>query len=201
MTIQIRGLIPSGMGNGFISESFANIKNPQRTDNYDNATRHDKMPGELTEEEKIKVEQLKEIDRKVREHEMAHIVAAGRYALGGASFKYQRGPDGIMYAVGGEVKLDTSEVPDDPEATIEKARTVERAALAPADPSPQDRNVAAQARAMRMRAEAMRAEQQREEREEEAEEGYGMGHWFIDSALAKYRGSISEEQSIIDLVT
>jgi hypothetical protein len=64
---------------------------------------------------------------------------------GGAHFEYQVGPDGKKYAVGGEVSIDTSEIPDNPNATIQKMSTVQRAAMAPADPSPQDRAVAAQA--------------------------------------------------------
>ncbi len=49
-----------------------------------------------------------------------------------------------MYAVGGEVKIDTS--PErTPEATVSKMQQVRRAALAPADPSGTDRAVAAEA--------------------------------------------------------
>jgi len=55
----------------------------------------------------------------------------------------EMGPDGKMYAVGGEVKLDVSEVPGDPEATVRKMEQVRRAALAPLEPSPQDLRVAA----------------------------------------------------------
>lgn len=88
---------------------------------------------------------LKNRDREVRTHEQAHLAAAGSYALGGPVYQYQRGPDGQRYAVGGHVNIDTSEVAGNPEATLRKADTVRRAALAPAEPSPQDRRVAAQA--------------------------------------------------------
>jgi hypothetical protein len=54
--------------------------------------------------------------------------------------------------VGGEVGIDTSRVPDDPEATIRKAQVVRRAALAPAEPSPRDRQVAAEATRMESQA-------------------------------------------------
>ncbi len=106
---------------------------------------------ELSPQEKRLVEKLRAIDRKVKAHEMAHLAAAGPYARG-VSFSYVRGPDGVLYAVAGEVKLDVSKVPNDPDATIRKAEIVERAALAPADPSPQDYAVAAKARAMKMQA-------------------------------------------------
>lgn len=91
------------------------------------------------------IEELKKNDAQVRQHEMAHIAAGGRYITSGANFTYQRGPDGKKYAVGGEVGIDTSPVPGDPEATIKKMRQVKNAALAPADPSSQDLKVAANA--------------------------------------------------------
>ncbi len=110
------------------------------------------QPGQLTEEEKRQVEALQAADRKVRQHEMAHQVAGAGLITRGAQFQYERGPDGRMYAVSGEVEIDTSEVPDDPRATIEKMKRVQRAALAPSDPSAQDRRVAAEARAREMTA-------------------------------------------------
>jgi hypothetical protein len=106
------------------------------------------------------IRELKTRDREVRRHEQAHLAAGGEYAQGGASFRFQRGPDGQLYAVGGEVQLDASKVPGDPQATLEKAETLIRAALAPAEPSPQDLRVAAQARAMAAEA---RAELQQDE--------------------------------------
>lgn len=73
------------------------------------------------------------------------MVAAGRYARGGPSYKYQRGSDSRQYAVGGEVQMDMSPIPGSPEATIQKMQTIKRAALAPATPSSQDHKVAATA--------------------------------------------------------
>ncbi len=100
---------------------------------------------ELSPEEQKRVEELKRTDAKVRAHEMAHIAAGGGLVRGGANYSYEIGPDGKQYAVGGEVKIDMSVNPDDPEAAIQKMQQVRRAALAPADPSPQDRSVAQQA--------------------------------------------------------
>jgi hypothetical protein len=100
---------------------------------------------ELSDEQRERVDELKARDREVRQHEAAHIAAAGQYALGGASFEYETGPDGAQYAVGGEVQIDTSPVRGDPEATVAKMRIVKAAALAPNEPSDQDRKVAAQA--------------------------------------------------------
>ncbi len=89
--------------------------------------------------------ELKASDAAVRAHEAAHVSAGGSYVRGGASFTYQKGPDGQQYAVGGEVAIDTSPVAGDPQATILKMITVRAAALAPADPSAADRAVAAAA--------------------------------------------------------
>lgn len=98
----------------------------------------------LSPEEDKQVSELKLRDRQVRAHEQAHVAAGGQYVRGGASYEYQTGPDGKRYAVGGEVSIDTSSEKS-PEATIAKMEVVKRAALAPADPSAQDRSVAAAA--------------------------------------------------------
>lgn len=94
---------------------------------------------------KRQVDEYKRIEQLVRAHEQAHIAAGGGLVKGGATYSYQVGPDGKRYIVGGEVQIDASPVPDNPEATIAKMQKVRRAALAPSDPSPQDRAVAAQA--------------------------------------------------------
>ena len=101
-------------------------------------------PGteELTEEEQQRVQELKSRDREVRQHEQAHMAAAGGHARGGPSYEYTTGPDNRRYASGGEVSIDTSKVADDPGATIRKAQIIYRAAMAPAEPSSQDRSVA-----------------------------------------------------------
>lgn len=121
-------------------------------------------------------EQIRELaarDREVRTHEQAHAAVGGHYA-GSPQYQYERGPDGVSYAVSGEVPISTSKVANDPEATITKAQIVRRAALAPAEPSPQDRRVAAQATQMEFDARKdlvqMRQEQTRLEREQRNQE-------------------------------
>ncbi|MEA3372169.1 MAG: putative metalloprotease CJM1_0395 family protein [Campylobacterota bacterium] len=99
----------------------------------------------------VLISKLQATDTKVRAHEAAHLAAGGGVVTGGANFSYTRGPDGKMYAVGGEVPIDSSEA-STPEATIQKARQLAAAALAPADPSPTDYRVAASAVVMEMRA-------------------------------------------------
>ncbi len=98
----------------------------------------------LTNQELQEIQKLKTRDAEVRTHEQAHLSSAGQYATGGPSFTYQKGPDGNRYAVGGEVPIDVSKE-SSPEATITKMRIIRRAALAPADPSAADRQIAAQA--------------------------------------------------------
>jgi len=114
--------------------------------------RSGRQESEFKAEEKHKLEELSARDREVRAHEAAHKAAAGNLARGGAQFEFETGPDGRRYAVGGEVSIDTSKVSGDPQATISRAQTIRRAANAPAQPSGQDRAVAAQA--TRMEAEA-----------------------------------------------
>ena len=99
---------------------------------------------EYTPEEKKEIEKLEDRDQEVRRHEQAHFQAAGSYASP-PKYEYQTGPDGKRYAVGGSVEIDMSEVTDDPQATLEKARVIKRAALAPEEPSAQDRKVAREA--------------------------------------------------------
>ncbi|WP_304439581.1 putative metalloprotease CJM1_0395 family protein, partial [Oleiphilus sp. HI0123] len=89
------------------------------------------------QQEAIIEEQIAELrarDQEVRAHEQAHKAVGGQYA-GAASFTYQSGPDGNRYAVGGEVSIDISPIPNDPQATISKMNTVKAAANAPAEPS------------------------------------------------------------------
>ena len=68
---------------------------------------------DLGEEEKRQLDKLKNTDQEVRAHERAHMAAGSGLVKGGASYEYERGPDGKMYAVGGEVKIDTSKEGDD----------------------------------------------------------------------------------------
>lgn len=117
-----------------------------------------KQINELSEDEKAQVKELKDRDRAVRAHEAAHIAAAGGYARGGASYSYDQGPDGKRYAVGGEVNIDVSPEKD-PVATLQKAAVIKGAALAPAEPSGQDRSVAAQATQMAAQARKELAEE------------------------------------------
>ncbi len=122
----------------------------------------------LVEQEQIR--ELASRDREVRNHERAHAAVGGQYA-GAPVYQYERGPDGVSYAVSGEVSISTGAVSGDPQATISKAQQIKRAALAPADPSPQDRRVAASATQMEFEARQELAEIQIEKLNEEKESG------------------------------
>ena len=113
------------------------------------------------EQELQEIRDLSARDREVRAHEQAHATVGGQYA-GAPSYEYQRGPNGVRYAVAGEVPIDVSPEAT-PEETIQKALIVQRAALAPAEPSAQDRKVAAQAAQLRAQAQQELAAQRREE--------------------------------------
>ncbi len=118
-----------------------------------NATPAASATTQLSKEALALIDKLKARDTEVRQHEQAHMAAAGGLATSGATFTYQRGPNGVNYAIGGEVNIDTSPGAT-PEETIQRARTIQAAALAPAEPSGPDRAVAAQAQQMEAQARA-----------------------------------------------
>jgi hypothetical protein len=165
--------------------------------------------------EQLEIAKLVSRDQEVRAHEQAHAAVGGQYA-GAPTYTYTRGPDGKRYAVGGEVGIDASPVPNDPQATLRKMEVVIRAALAPAEPSGQDRQIAAQAQAQMAEARAQLAQQQRTEtqaaREQREEESLGEEAQSAASAqqgrtpspsLYLYRqlSDLQESAPVVDLVT
>ena len=116
---------------------------------------------ELSEDEKRLVLDLASRDSEVRAHEAAH-QAAGGGMTGAASYTYQQGPDGKMYAIGGEVSI-SMKSGSTPEETIANARQIAAAAMAAGNPSPQDFAVASSARVMEMKAEQQLARKEQEE--------------------------------------
>lgn len=124
-----------------------------------------KSEGELTQEEQQEVAQLKARDAEVRAHEQAHIAAAVGISVSAPSYTYQAGPDGKKYAVGGEVSISFSSS-GDPEQDIQNAETMKNAALAPAEPSGQDRSVAKNAEKIIQEAKEKLSEQQDQQKEE-----------------------------------
>ncbi|HEB9428379.1 TPA: hypothetical protein RZK49_000746 [Campylobacter coli] len=146
--------------------------NSQNKDSKQNNEQTQMINGvELTLQQVQQLRELQSIDRNVKAHEAAHQAAGGGLA-GAASFSYTRGPDNQMYAVAGEVPIRMQEGRT-PEETIANARQVVAAAMAPADPSPQDYKVAANAAKMEFdaRAEAtkLKAQEAKEKKEEDEE--------------------------------
>ena len=144
--------------NGVENNADNSVSSGDKTANAENNTQNNdknagqKNIGELSKEEQRIVSELQAADTNVRAHEAAHM-AAGGGLTSPASYTYERGPDNKMYAVAGEVGISTGEG-NTPQESLNKAQTIRRAALAPADPSPQDLKVAAQAASMEMSARA-----------------------------------------------
>lgn len=175
--------------NARVDPDGRNNQNPQQ--NPQQNGQQDARERQQQRQVQAQVNELKGRDREVRAHEAAHAAVGGQYA-GAPVFQYQRGPDGRRYAVGGEVSIDASPVPDNPQATIRKLETVRAAALAPADPSPQDRQVAARATALIAEARRQLAAQLREESETDGGANAGKVRLASDSASDAVFGSDSE---------
>lgn len=101
----------------------------------------------MSPQERARLDKLRSRDQEVRQHEQAHVAAAGPLHRGGPNYQYMTGPDGNKYAVAGDVQIDTSPGRT-PAETIAKAQQIRRAALAPSKPSSQDQSVAAKAAQM-----------------------------------------------------
>lgn len=132
----------------------------------------------LSEEEQAELQDMKSRDEEVRVHEQAHQSAGGQYASA-PHYEYENGPDGKRYVTDGSVNIDVGEE-SDPQATIDKMQVVKRAALAPAQPSAQDRRVYAEA--SQKEAEARR--ELNEQRQEEAAAAQGQGQEQSQAASA-----------------
>lgn len=136
------------------------------TANSDSAS-DERRAEQQREQDAAIISQLKARDREVRLHEAAHAAVGGRYA-GAPNLQYERGPDGVNYAVSGEVSISVSKAAT-PEATLEKARQIRAAATAPAEPSAQDRAVAAEASRLEAEARTEIQAQEVEERQQRSE--------------------------------
>jgi len=102
--------------------------------------------------ERFVVERLKTIDAQVRAHEQAHMAALNGYARGAPQYTHIMGPDGRLYATGGNIDVDLRPIPGNPQATIRKARILRRAAYGPMQPSGPDMRIAAAAYRLEMEA-------------------------------------------------
>ena len=129
------------------SEQDAQARQEQTREFGEDAEQDPRRERQLQAEQRAEeqeIQALKSRDQEVRAHELAHANVGGS-TTGSPSYTFETGPDGRKYAVGGEVSVDLSPVGGDPQATIAKMQKVYAAALAPAEPSGQDRQVAATA--------------------------------------------------------
>lgn len=141
--------------NGFLNASYIRINTPSSQTNStatsEKKTENSKKTEALTTSQQGLVTQLQARDSVVKAHERAHISAGAGVIRSGATFVYQEGPDKKLYAIGGEVSIDTGEE-NTPIETIQKMQLVRTAALAPSDPSSTDYQVAATASMLQMQA-------------------------------------------------
>lgn len=134
-----------------LAQNQSQGENAQSTLNQDNAedpsagreNAESRQQEQQNRAEQLEIEELERRDQEVRAHEQAHAAVGGQYA-GAPRYEFETGPDGQRYAVGGEVSIDISEE-STPEETLRKMQQVRAAALAPAEPSPQDLRVAGEA--------------------------------------------------------
>lgn len=147
-----------------------------------------KLPNELTPEEKEMVFELQSRDAEVRAHEAAH--QSGGAATGGATYTYQIGPDGKMYAIGGEVSISYGQG-STPQETIANAQAVIASALAPANPSGQDMAVASSAMVMMMKAQ--------QQLSQEAQEKLIGKDTYKSEAEKSYASNAEEESNRLDI--
>lgn len=141
---------------------------------------------ELSMDEKRVVSQLQARDAEVRSHEAAH--QSGGASTGAASYTYQQGPDGKMYAIGGEVSVSFSSG-STPEETIANAQAVIASAMAPGNPSGQDFAVASSARMMIIKAQQQKTKELQQEMK---------GHETYKNEAAKNSDTAPKESSKID---
>lgn len=173
--------------NNYLSKDQSRNKKDflELSDSFKSALKDDQSNSKgLSEEEQAEVKELKKIDAKVKRHEQAHLAAAAGLSARGPFYQYKSGPDGKRYAVGGEVRIDNSPEKD-PQDTIRKMQRVRAAALAPADPSPQDRNVAAKASRTESKA-----------RQELAKEKLEEGNQNSSNRISRFKNSNSSKQKI-----
>ncbi|MDR2179967.1 MAG: hypothetical protein LBP21_06640 [Synergistaceae bacterium] len=139
--------VPGGVKHENIAprESAGNPRTDLKAEKAERTDNTLPFPGELEDSERAAIQELKQIEQEVIAHEAAHQAAGGRFA-GAVSYSYTQGPDGKRYITGGEVPINVPPS-SDPEQAIRDMEQVQRAALAPGNPSGQDRSVAAAAAA------------------------------------------------------
>jgi len=171
----------------FLNASYTRIDGPYTSKENTSASEKStsSTSNELTTSEKAIITQLQATDTTVKAHERAHISAGAGVILSGANFVYQKGPDERLYAIGGEVAIDTA-AENEPEDTVKKMQIVRSAALAPSDPSPTDYQVAATASMLQMQARLEISRNLQHELLAKAKESYQANNTADDISFSKY---------------
>jgi len=144
-----------------------NIEEEAADESFSGVPTETSITGEVLDEAQLKeLESLKQREAEVIRHEQAH-AAVGGSVTGAPEYEYTTGPDGNRYILNGEVSVTFSA--NTPEEKLAEAELVQKAALAPAEPSAQDRAVAREASARAREAEAEIRALEQEEIQEETE--------------------------------
>ncbi len=93
------------------------------------------------------LDKFKNLDSQTRAHEQLHASLTNTKAP--ISYNYQMGPDGKLYAMGGNVKIDTS-IPEDEGAALAKLNELQKASLASGGLSSADAQIARDANLNKM---------------------------------------------------
>ena len=171
--------------NGFLNASYIRIDNPSTKTTESSASKKTETTETLTTSQKALILQLQATDSAVKAHERAHISAGGGVIRSGATFVYQEAPDKKLYAIGGEVSIDTSEE-SSPQETIKKMQIVRTAALAPSDPSSTDYQVAATASMLQMQGRLEMARSMQTELLSKAKEAYQANNTPEETLFSNY---------------
>ncbi len=146
------GEVVSNTSNETVSaSSHVHSNNGSSTDSVEHSSNKLAAQNKVEQAELAVVRDLATRDREVKAHEQTHAAIGGSFASA-PTFDYTSGPDGRLYATSGEVSIDTSAIADDPQATLEKAQVIIRAALSVSEPSSADRQVAAEAKSLALQA-------------------------------------------------
>ena len=137
-------LIDDNAAHASVSPEAIALFNAEQQSNSNTGDGSSNSNDELTQQEQQEVSELKMTDAEVRAHENAHKAAAAGLTSSAPNYEYETGPDGRKYAVAGDVNV-SYQHSEDPEVNLRNAQQLKASALAPADPSSQDRKVAAQA--------------------------------------------------------
>ncbi len=91
----------------------------------------------LSAQQKAQIAEFTLLDQTARADVQAQQRAAGGYA-GTTTYQYERGADGTLYAVAGDVTFNVQPVPNNPAATIAAMQTITNAAMSVTPPTAQD---------------------------------------------------------------